>query len=847
MPSVIAYDDDLSEIVRGIDKRLRVVENTAAITTSGATPTGTTTTTGGGTSGGDLVDGSVTYVKLNSDVTTTYDARYLKLAGGTVTGTVTFSSTGSISLNSAASLTGGGSINLNRSGSGATLLTVSQNASIGGTLNVSGNSTLGSIAVSGAASTGPLTVTGATSITGTLVSSSTLATGFIATTDFLNQTNLTLPVTASDNPGVTAALKSGFANINNGATTTYVPTGDTWHHLIHSRHQATGSNYAMQLAMARSSVGGDALYHRQIDNGTAGSWREVLTTASSFRIATNNVAVGTLRDTDSTMFRTATVSTTDSRGQAVGGFLMNASFTRQSDGLAFDGIAISTIGNAKTNGHLIYGPYYKGLKAGQYRVAFYLRVSSTADAVNPVVGLTVNASAGYVVNPLTYVNFTPAQVGSTSSYVSVAIALTVLQDMSSAASGLETIVKYITGSGADVSFSHVTVEPYEGLTPNEVTTTFIKDAAITNAKVNDLSASKITAGQILTDDIQLGNGGATVGRIYAGASKTASTRVEMVYGGTAATSGFFAYNTGTTTVAIKQDGSVAITGTINAAGGTFSGNITSSATITGGTLVGALVATSLASDTNKVGIDSGGVILYAKQVYNYVLNPGFSPLGPISYGVGGAAVVAMDRKHVLSGDQAIRLTGTSTASGYCTVSIAPSPSTTVHSARFYAFSEVDCWIRNYVGDFATWNSTPQVTFVPKNRWTPLFATNFTPPNTNQLYFVVETPGVDQALTSRMSGVPVWFSAPMLTAGATQHKFFYGDMPGCSWIGTQYNSASLGTVDRVVSRLSTTDLDYFSGAVEAGSVTAQHVFATTISGARFEGVGMTAAAMKIGLI
>jgi hypothetical protein len=108
---------------------------------------------------------------------------------------------------------------------------------------------------------------------------------------WLNTTNLVYSITATENPGVTTPLPSGFYDINNGASATHVPTSQTFHHIIQNRHTQTSNNYTMQLAMSFFAADRN-LYIRQIDNASASPWYKVYSTFSG--IAGTDITANTI-------------------------------------------------------------------------------------------------------------------------------------------------------------------------------------------------------------------------------------------------------------------------------------------------------------------------------------------------------------------------------------------------------------------------------------------------------------------------------------------------------------------------------------------------------------------------
>lgn len=119
----------------------------------------------------------------------------------------------------------------------------------------------------------------------------------------------------------------------------------------------------------------------------------------------------------------------------------------------------------------------------------------------------------------------------------------------------------------------------------QVTTAKVGDAQITNAKIGSVQASKITT-DTLTATL-------TVSGVVRTSAGTA--RVEM------SSAGLYAYNSGGGTIfSLDHGGNAYFYGNVYAVNGTFTGSITSSATITGGALYGAYIAT--ASSGARIGL-----------------------------------------------------------------------------------------------------------------------------------------------------------------------------------------------------------------------------------------------------
>lgn len=257
----------------------------------------------------------------------------------------------------------------------------------------------------------------------------------------------------------------------------------------------------------------------------------------------------------------------DSDGNTVG---LNSQAPIVTDGLAFAGYAAKATAGTTANGtYISYGPYYgqqgntslgrlkypnqgPGLAPGKYRAKVFLRVPSIASSSNVVGVAAYDNDSGRVVENGVFTYFTPAQIGSTS-YTSIAIPFTISADTytTTAGGGLEIQVLFQSAAATDLYVSHIVVDAYDGPSPQEVTTTFIRDAAVTDAKITSLTASKIAAGTINVDDIFIGSSG----HIYAGTKGGA--RVELNSGG------LYAYSSGATqTFALLNTGSLSMIGSL---------------------------------------------------------------------------------------------------------------------------------------------------------------------------------------------------------------------------------------------------------------------------------------------
>lgn len=290
---------------------------------------------------------------------------------------------------------------------------------------------------------------------------------------------------------------------------------------------------------------------------------------------------------------TASVSSHDEVGQN----LDNLAGTRVTDSQAYGGYAIrATAAGTADNAVIMDGPYYgsdtndfvgsPGVPPGNYRVTVYVRVSSVASG-NPVVAFDAHcATAGVVQNDGTLYSFNASDLGT--GYVGASFPLVINND-TRPTNGLEIRAYFHTAAGVDLYISHIQIEQFEGLVKSEVTTNFIANLAVTDAKINTLTVAKLTAGTMTADVTQSGI-------IRTGPDTGARVVMDSA--------GIHAYSNATNkTVDITSAGAVNITGTINATGGVFTG------TVSGGTFQGATFQTSGGTGARVV-IDSSGLTAY---------------------------------------------------------------------------------------------------------------------------------------------------------------------------------------------------------------------------------------------
>jgi hypothetical protein len=426
-------------------------------------------------------------------------------------------------------------------------------------------------------------------------------------------------------------------------------------------------------------------------------------------------AVITVTNPDTTFgfLRSATPATQDASGFSVGNLVVGASASRVTDGLAYDGYAIKATYGTTTDGSVMSnGPFYGnisnssvadnmypnqgfGLKPGNYRAQIYMRVSNASSTLPCATAFVFDNNAATLAGGTQTKAITPAMLGSTN-YVAVTVPFTVAawSRSTGASFGIQVGLLYGASAGVDVYVSHVVVSPYT-IGQAELTTTFFADAAITNAKINDLSVNKLTSGVIQSDDINIGSGG----RIYIGASKSATTRMEW----TAA--GFFSYINGVQTVGIKNDGTfkllsassgsrINVDSTIGmefydstgartlyaAIGGslTVKGALTATsldvtgATITGDATVGGSLTVGNLGTPSYVQLNSAGYLQAKKGVVEVLLDarssgPGLGYSGYVfALNVNGSPVFSLDTNGSVKA-QDINLAGTATVNGTLTL------------------------------------------------------------------------------------------------------------------------------------------------------------------------------------
>lgn len=282
-------------------------------------------------------------------------------------------------------------------------------------------------------------------------------------------------------------------------------------------------------------------------------------------VATRTVTTGSQGDSRRTLLRYVTGPTYADNGTAKfgdGGFVskMQTGTTFVSDSYAFGDYAFkSTAGSTADGTYVTFGPYYgsytedPGLLNGNYAATVYVRVVPGAGAnANATAFETDVTGAGWT--PTTY-SWTPAQLGSLG-YVGITMPFNPTAD-SKGTAGIEIRVRHKTAAAYDVYVSHVTIAPVAtALSGAYVSGSFERRVAIVDADIQNASVTKLIAGTIQTDDINLGN----AGRIYAGNSKGAASRVELTGGGSDATRGLFGYSAGTNTFKLTADGNFQLRG-----------------------------------------------------------------------------------------------------------------------------------------------------------------------------------------------------------------------------------------------------------------------------------------------
>jgi len=151
-------------------------------------------------------------------------------------------------------------------------------------------------------------------------------------------------------------------------------------------------------------------------------------------------------------------------------------------------------------------------------------------------------------------------------------------------------------------------------------------------QANTIDAASLAANTVITQNLSVGNS------LIVGLNATDASSLVRSYNwtGTGSTVGWGILGNGT---AYFQNATVK--GTINATGGSFSGSITASGTITGGTFTGGTVQTSTTATTNGVVINSTGIKGYGASTQKFFLdasNGNLTLTGATS--IGGTLVVS---------------------------------------------------------------------------------------------------------------------------------------------------------------------------------------------------------------
>lgn len=305
---------------------------------------------------------------------------------------------------------------------------------------------------------------------------------------------------------------------------------------------------------------------------------------------------------------TATGSSTDANGQQRDGLTILNGATRVVDSTAYAGNAITNAGVVTNNLQAVGGPGYIGLQPGQYVATYYVRVSSISSTAT-VLSLQVTGTA-ITGNPIVAV----APSNLATSFIGVAVPFTI----TAATNSVNTTItsNQLTGT-TQWWFSHVNVAQDTGLVTVATAPYFFANASITTAQIKTITASQITTGSISADEIQV----TSAGKLFAGSSSTAASRLDFMtsgiraYGGdianptvsistdgtfqlrtTAVTStsrvvigsstGIQIYNGSTSVFNADLAGNLSLTGIVTATGGSFTGDVAVT-TSTGSLLMGA--------------------------------------------------------------------------------------------------------------------------------------------------------------------------------------------------------------------------------------------------------------------
>lgn len=324
-------------------------------------------------------------------------------------------------------------------------------------------------------------------------------------------------------------------------------------------HARTGDPGWGQVTFQSETLSGDALI-----DGTVTSNKLSATALRVGTIPTGTANSGRgrfLRYVASTL-ATAESQVLDKANQNIDGLrIVVANASRVLDGAAYGGFAIKANAGLANDAIVLDGPYYgsdagdypgsPGLVPGQYKATVYLKADAVgvagANGLYPeAMRLQAIAYPGGVETVVKSATYFSDQIGT--AYVGLSTVFTLTADTRST-TGFRLVVRNLAASPQNLTVSHVRVESYEGMDQGEVAT-FIRHGEIISAQIFDLSATKLVAGVIGTDNIEMG----AAGLIWFGASKTAGSRLELKGGGTDPARGLFAYSGGTQTIRLSADG-----------------------------------------------------------------------------------------------------------------------------------------------------------------------------------------------------------------------------------------------------------------------------------------------------
>lgn len=318
--------------------------------------------------------------------------------------------------------------------------------------------------------------------------------------------------------------------------------------------------------------------------------------------AFQDVSVGTIRNTDATIFITAATTNPSPPGNLT----LGSSATRVAQTNAFDGTSIYSNNSsyqsvcASSLGQLSPDAT-KNIKPGRYVATFYVSLDSGALVDTTVFSIGVASANGSGVtenvnsSSSNWLDVNGKAFTQNGTFFGIPCKLTVTAP--------STPVQLLIRAGTvNWRLSHVTVDTDDGgIVSGQIRTEFIRDLAVVNEKVKDLAVEKIKAGTI-----NAALGISTQGQIYAGTTvpNPFGTSVYMDY------TGIHGRNSGGSTFDLNSsDGSAVFRGTITASiinGGTINSATLNSNTINAGTITGAQIQTDIDGNSRIALYDAAG-------------------------------------------------------------------------------------------------------------------------------------------------------------------------------------------------------------------------------------------------